>query len=130
MLLITMFGCSHAASLRGRTDALTTVIAKAEENGALRCAPRELALAKAHAAFASMELDKGEPGEAENHLAIAEPNAHAAMAGSQQDRCTEHRADDEDGDGIADRLDKCPDVRESYNGFEDQDGCPDDPDTD
>jgi hypothetical protein len=32
---------------------------------------------------------------------------------------------DRDADGIPDDLDKCPDAPETYNGFEDQDGCPD-----
>jgi OmpA-OmpF porin, OOP family len=32
---------------------------------------------------------------------------------------------DSDGDGIADRLDKCPDEPETKNGYQDDDGCPD-----
>jgi OmpA-OmpF porin, OOP family len=32
---------------------------------------------------------------------------------------------DSDGDGFVDRLDKCPKEKEIYNGFEDEDGCPD-----
>jgi OmpA-OmpF porin, OOP family len=32
---------------------------------------------------------------------------------------------DRDGDGIADRLDLCPDEPEDVDGFEDGDGCPD-----
>jgi OmpA-OmpF porin, OOP family len=32
---------------------------------------------------------------------------------------------DRDGDGIPDDLDQCPDDPETYNGFEDDDGCPD-----
>jgi outer membrane protein OmpA-like peptidoglycan-associated protein len=37
---------------------------------------------------------------------------------------------DTDGDGIADATDKCRTEKENINGFEDADGCPDDPDTD
>jgi outer membrane protein OmpA-like peptidoglycan-associated protein len=38
---------------------------------------------------------------------------------------------DRDGDGIPDRLDKCPDQPEDKDGFQDADGCPDlDNDTD
>ena len=33
--------------------------------------------------------------------------------------------EDKDKDGIADRVDKCPDKPENYNGFQDDDGCPD-----
>jgi len=32
---------------------------------------------------------------------------------------------DRDGDGIADVDDKCPDEAETYNGYDDNDGCPD-----
>ena len=32
---------------------------------------------------------------------------------------------DSDRDGIPDRVDLCPDEPETYNGFEDTDGCPD-----
>ena len=36
---------------------------------------------------------------------------------------------DRDGDGIKDDIDKCPDDPEDYDGFQDEDGCPD-PDND
>jgi outer membrane protein OmpA-like peptidoglycan-associated protein len=36
---------------------------------------------------------------------------------------------DRDGDGIKDDVDKCPDEPEDFDGFEDEDGCPD-PDND
>jgi outer membrane protein OmpA-like peptidoglycan-associated protein len=35
------------------------------------------------------------------------------------------RSTDRDGDRIPDDVDKCPDEPETYNGFEDEDGCPD-----
>ncbi|MEZ4394776.1 MAG: OmpA family protein, partial [Polyangiales bacterium] len=38
--------------------------------------------------------------------------------------------EDTDGDGIMDPVDRCPSQAENRNGFEDEDGCPDDPDTD
>ncbi len=34
-------------------------------------------------------------------------------------------ASDSDGDGVADELDQCPNELESANGYEDNDGCPD-----
>ncbi len=37
---------------------------------------------------------------------------------------------DEDGDGLLSLADKCPAQAENTNGFQDDDGCPDDPDTD
>jgi outer membrane protein OmpA-like peptidoglycan-associated protein len=36
---------------------------------------------------------------------------------------------DRDGDGLKDDIDKCPDEPEDFDGFEDEDGCPD-PDND
>lgn len=32
---------------------------------------------------------------------------------------------DQDGDGILDDVDQCPEVAEDFDGFEDEDGCPD-----
>jgi hypothetical protein len=32
---------------------------------------------------------------------------------------------DKDGDGIPNKLDKCPDQPEDFNGYQDADGCPD-----
>lgn len=32
---------------------------------------------------------------------------------------------DSDGDGISDNVDKCPDMPEDKDGFQDEDGCPD-----
>ncbi len=40
-----------------------------------------------------------------------------------------HEVGDIDGDGIPDDIDKCPTIREDFDGFEDHDGCPD-PDND
>jgi outer membrane protein OmpA-like peptidoglycan-associated protein len=35
------------------------------------------------------------------------------------------RTIDSDGDGIPDSVDRCPNEPETYNGFQDEDGCPD-----
>ncbi len=127
--------CAQGSVMRGRVDGLTQIVDSAEKNGAIQCAPRELALARAHLHFAAVDLDQGEMSEAEKHLAIAEPNAHAALKNSPPDRCAEGphakpTAGDRDGDGYADAVDKCPDKPETWNTFQDEDGCPDDPDTD
>jgi outer membrane protein OmpA-like peptidoglycan-associated protein len=39
--------------------------------------------------------------------------------------CPEHKIHDRDGDGIPDDVDKCPNDPEDFDGFEDEDGCPD-----
>jgi outer membrane protein OmpA-like peptidoglycan-associated protein len=138
-LCVGAVACAGGPVMRGRIRGLQATVADAEKNGAMRCAPRELALAKAHLKFASVDLDQGQMGQAENHMAIAEPNARAALEMSPGDRCSSRdfveivakpRPGDRDGDGYRDPDDKCPDKPENYNGFEDDDGCPDDPDTD
>ena len=134
-------GCTAAPALRGKVRGLETHLADAEKRGAMRCAPRELAIAKAHLHFAAIDLDQGELSHAEAHVALAEPNANAAYDLSPPDRCTSRefvdiaskpppKPGDKDGDGFLDNVDKCPNDPENYNGFEDDDGCPDDPDTD
>ncbi|AKV04664.1 Outer membrane protein [Labilithrix luteola] len=132
LAIVLTTSCATTPVLRGRIAGLNEVVAKAEQSGAKKCAPKELALAKSHLEFAATELDQGELSDAERHLALAEPNAQAALALSPRDKCSgaPAREGDRDGDGIADSLDRCPDARENYNGFEDLDGCPDDPDTD
>ena len=132
-------GCAGPAKENGRLDGLMDTITQAKANGALRCAPRELALAETHAEFARIELEQGSVSRADEHLAIAIPNAHAAITLSPAEKCTDRPIvmakakplpGDRDGDGYRDPDDKCPDVPENYNGFVDTDGCPDDPDTD
>ena len=108
---------------------IQATIDSARRNGALRCAPRELALAESHLEFAKLEYSNGFSDRASEHLAIALPNAVAAFDLSPKDFCTD-KPSDRDGDGIPDIVDKCPDVPENFNGFQDEDGCPDDPDSD
>jgi OmpA-OmpF porin, OOP family len=136
-LLACMLGCSQAAVLRGRIDGLNEDVQNAEKNGAMRCAPRELALARSHLRFASTELDQGQLSSAEAQLEIAEPNAHAALAQSPPDRCAERKFieapaptdKDTDGDRIPDSRDQCVLEPEDVDGYLDDDGCPD-PDND
>jgi outer membrane protein OmpA-like peptidoglycan-associated protein len=131
--------CSQVSAMRGNIDGLTKVADQAERNGAIRCAPRELALAKSHLEFATVELDQGFWTRAKEHLDIAEANAHAAYDLSPPQKCAERgfvedapppKPGDKDGDGYLDPDDKCPDEPENYQGYQDDDGCPDDPDTD
>jgi outer membrane protein OmpA-like peptidoglycan-associated protein len=133
--------------LRGRVQALEERVETAQKNGAVKCAPRELAIAASHLRFASTALDQGRMSAAQAHLALAEPNAIAAFEMSPADRCNPRgfvevaampkpaakpppRPGDRDGDGIPDDVDTCPNDPENYNGFQDTDGCPDDPDSD
>ena len=136
---IWLVSCAGPAQQAGRLTGLDSTIEQAKANGALRCAPRELALAESHARFARIELEQGFISRADEHLAIAVPNAHAALENSPPEKCSDRpvvvakvkpKPGDRDGDGLKDPEDKCPDVPENYNGYQDDDGCPDDPDTD
>ncbi len=140
--LVFPSACAQAPRLRGQIEGLTKITEQAERNGAVRCAPRELALAQSHLEFATLELDQGFVSKAQKHLWIAEPNAHAANFLSPPQYCAERgfveapkakpkpAPGDRDGDGYLDPDDKCPDEPENFNGYQDDDGCPDDPDTD
>lgn len=133
VLVVALLSCSVAAPVRGKLAGLKELAEQAERNGAIRCAPRELALAKSHIEFAEVELAQGFVSRAEHHAWVAEPNARAALELSPPQYCTDRlfvEAGDRDGDGYLDPDDACPDDPENFNGFEDEDGCPDKPDTD
>src|SRR6478752_5517485 len=115
--------CAQSSELRGQIAGLEKIVAQAERNGALRCAPRELAVARSQLKFAAIELDQGFASKAEAHLAKAEPNARAAELLSPPESCTPQP--DRDGDGYTDPFDKCPTQPENFNGYGDEDGCPD-----
>lgn len=131
--------CAAAPKLRGQIEGLEEITEQAERNGAVRCAPRELAMAQSHLKFARIEMAQGFLSKASRHLWIAEPNANAALFLSPPQYCTDRgfveagptpQPGDRDGDGYLDPEDQCPDEPENYNGYEDENGCPDDPDTD
>lgn len=133
--LACLISCSQGPQLRGKIAGLNDIVEQAERNGAIRCAPRELAVAKSQLQFATLELDQGFISKANAHLWRAEPNAHAAYFLSPPQYCAERgfvevTPGDRDGDGFLDPQDKCPDQPETYQGFEDGDGCPDDADSD
>jgi OOP family OmpA-OmpF porin len=127
-------GCAQGPALRGKIRGLSTTLDDAEKNGAMSCAPRELAVAKSQLEFAQIDLDQGQFSNAESHLAKAEPNAQAAFALSPPDRCTPREFvevaskpvdKDTDGDGIVDSKDQCLLEPEDKDGYLDDDGCPD-----
>ena len=143
---LATLACAQGPQLKGQIAGLEQLTKQAERNGAVRCAPRELALAQSHLKFARVELEQGFISKAKTHLERAEPNAHAAVFLSPPQYCAERgfveptvdtprpkpkpAPGDRDGDGYKDPEDGCPDEPENFNGFEDLDGCPDDPDTD
>ncbi len=133
-VLLLATACAQGPALRGRILGLTATVSDAEKNGAMTCAPRELAVAKSQLEFARIDLDQGQFSNAEAHLAKAEPNAQAALSLSPADRCTSREFvevaskpvdKDTDGDGIPDSRDQCLLEPEDKDGYLDDDGCPD-----
>jgi OmpA-OmpF porin, OOP family len=132
-VVVLASGCAEGPALRGRIRGLSTTVEDAEKNGAMTCAPRELAVAKSQLEFAVIDLDQGQFSSAAAHLAKAEPNAQAAYSMSPADRCSarefvevEPKAPgDTDGDGIPDKVDQCVLEPEDKDGYLDEDGCPD-----
>jgi OOP family OmpA-OmpF porin len=133
---LVLGGCGSAPTLRGKIAGLEKIVEQAERNGAMRCAPRELAVARSQLQFATLELDQGFVSKAQAHLEQAGPNADAALEMSPPEYCAERAfvevipADpDTDGDGIVDSADACIVEPEDKDGYLDEDGCPE-PDND
>jgi len=140
LLVVLFISCAAASSLRGKLDGVQDVVEQAEANGAYTCAPVQLAMAKSHLKFARIELDEGYMSKAKKHAAVAEVNAQEAYDLSPPEKCAPKelrvevpvipKVGDRDGDGCLDDVDPCPDDPEDFDGFEDDDCCPEDQDTD
>ncbi|HXU60664.1 MAG TPA: OmpA family protein [Polyangia bacterium] len=132
LLLGTTIGCA-GMQMRDNLRQVRTIAREARDNGAYKCAPRELALADANVEFVDRELNQGDYFRARDHLRLADHNAREAYRLSPRERCVPPPAPtkpgDADGDGILDNVDKCPTAPEDRDGFQDADGCPD-PDND
>jgi OmpA-OmpF porin, OOP family len=126
--LLVAGGCGQAPQIRGRIAGLEKIVEQAERNGAIRCAPRELAVARSQLQFATLELDQGFISKAQAHLDRAAPNADAALDMSPPQYCAERAfvetPADTDGDGIPDSVDTCVLEPEDKDGYLDEDGCP------
>ncbi len=135
-------GCTTGARLRGQADEVKALNESIEQR-AYRCAPKELALAKSNREFGDYELSQGNFVRAKKHLIIAEENARNADKLSDFDECRDQKVamvvdttpkakiveveptpTDRDGDGFLDENDKCPDEPEDFDGYQDEDGCP------
>jgi OmpA-OmpF porin, OOP family len=80
-------GCARSARLDARATQLSAGLAEAEAHGAMRCAPRELAIAQSHLEFARLEREQGDAARALAHLDIADENVRAAQLLSAPGRC-------------------------------------------
>lgn len=134
---VFIISCQSSARLRGKIRGIEDVLAQAERNGAYNCTPKQLAIAKSHVEFSKLELDRGYLSKAEYYFSIAEPNAEYSYKNSPPEKCAPRKVliarqecIDDDNDGICADVDRCPDQPEDFDGFEDEDGCPDEQDLD
>jgi OmpA-OmpF porin, OOP family len=80
-------GCARSARLDARVTELGGALAEAEAHGAMRCAPRELAIAQSQLEFARLERDQGDAASALAHLDSADENVRAARLLTAPGRC-------------------------------------------
>ena len=133
-------GCAETAKLRVGINTARAKLEQVERNGAYVCAPRELAMVKTHLKFAELEISQGMGSRARYHYNLAIENLAIADKNSPPDKCAGPSVVvaeplppdciDEDFDRICADVDKCPDEAEDLDGYEDEDGCPEDQDTD
>ncbi|MFH1131065.1 MAG: OmpA family protein [Pseudomonadota bacterium] len=129
ILFLAAFGCA-GQQVRGQADAIAEIIAMAKRNGAIRCAPKDLALAEVNLERTRDELDLGNLVPAREFVAVADIHAKAAFKNSPPEKCLPKPPFiDSDGDGCQDKEDQCPNEPEDKDGFQDDDCCPD-PDND
>jgi OOP family OmpA-OmpF porin len=129
-------GCGHARAVDAGIADVQHRLERVLSAGGYYCAPRELALARAHLEFARAGLEQGAATDADDHLKEASLNARAAERLSPADRCAAPgnvaavveaapaEGPDADGDGIVDSADACPRDAEDRDGYQDTDGCP------
>ncbi len=134
--------CATGGKLRENAQVIRADIDKAKRSGAVRCAPKELALAEANVAFSDEEVAYGHANRAKEHLDLAEKNVKEALRLSKtcgpkqvvigkkapepppeepKKRIIAIEKTDKDGDGVPDLDDACPDLP----GKPEFKGCPD-----
>jgi OmpA-OmpF porin, OOP family len=127
--LLLATGCDSGRALQVRANYVSAT-AERIHDAAYNCAEREIAMAEAHLDFGTYEMERGNYLDARDHLNLAYNNVDAAAAiVDARPECWPDYIGDADGDGIPDDVDQCPYDPEDFDGFEDEDGCPD-PDND
>ncbi len=134
-------GCTTGQKLRGQAKEIQSSNKEIRDR-AYRCAPKDLARAEAQVDFGMYELEQGNFVEARQHIYDAEDASARADRRSDYKVCRAQKAEigeigetetidvddspkDSDGDGLLDPEDECPQKPEDFDGFEDNDGCPD-----
>jgi hypothetical protein len=85
---VCLSGCGRDSQMDRHIAEIAQVILDAEAGGALRCAPRELAVARGQLRFAELERAQGSSAKAEQHLHRAEQHARAALLLSPAEHCS------------------------------------------
>jgi outer membrane protein OmpA-like peptidoglycan-associated protein len=141
---LAVSACATGGKLRQNSEVVRSDVEKAKRSGAVRCAPRELALAEANVEFAEREVAYGHAARAKEHLEVAERSVKRALELSRSCAPTQvtiaRRAaeppepepkriiriekTDRDGDGVPDLDDACPDLagKPEFKGCPDADG--------
>ncbi len=120
LFLLAALGCADLTPMQRDHQALVATMTQLEANKyALECAPKALAMAQSHRAFAELEFAEGDAARASQHLALARRYAEEAKLAAQA--CVPK---DADADGIVDADDQCPAEPEDMDGDRDDDGCP------
>ena len=87
LALSSGLGCMRSARLDQQVDRIGQLLLEAEANGAMRCAPRQLAVARSQLEFAELERAQGFSSKAEQHLVVADQHARAAQLLSPPEHC-------------------------------------------
>ncbi|MBN2524806.1 MAG: OmpA family protein [Deltaproteobacteria bacterium] len=133
---VVMTGCASTRMMRAGIADGQLRVQQIEANGGRKCAPRELAVARAQIQFALLEISQGMGSRAREHYDIAMRNLVLAEKKTVPGECGDAPVNttpdcvDRDRDFICEENDQCPRQAEDYDGIEDSDGCPEDQDTD
>lgn len=138
---LALSACATGGKLRQNAQVVRADIDKARRSGAMRCAPKELALAEANVDFAEEESAYGHAARAQEHLVTAEASIKKALDLSkscgptqvtigkkapeqERKRVVLIEKTDKDGDGVPDLEDACPDLpgKAEFAGCPDTDG--------
>jgi hypothetical protein len=91
LMVLSPLGCARNARLDDRVDDVALSLGKVEAQGAMRCAPRELAIARSHLEFAQLERQQGFATRALQHLDVAAENVRAASVLVEPASCVDAR---------------------------------------
>ncbi len=120
LLWMSLLACVKYGPVQVQHSQLEMQLVIAEQDPWTKnCAPYQMASAISHKEFAELEFRQGGTVRAEEHLLLALENVEEAIKVAN-----ECRPRDKDDDGILDNVDQCPDVPESFNDYQDDDGCP------